>query len=685
MARLAGACIVAPLVSSASGAWMLSKWEGVPFLNEWTTWYAASALGLLLVTPFLLAWTDEKIRSRELGRANWRKVFIAAGAASLGVALVFSVRQPVVLFGVFPLMLLVTWHLGLLGATSAALAVAAIATTATLRGIGPIVQLADDPTDLPAQVRALQFFLASLLFTSLPLAALFSHLRAMAQARTDFLAAMSHEIRTPMSGVLGMVDLIQQEDLPPHVRRFVDSIRVSGRHLLHVINDILDFSRLQSGRLELEETVFSIAEVVEQVRSMTTPLALERRLDLAFDIDPDLPDDVQGDPARLRQVLLNLVGNAIKFTERGSVQVSARRVPASEELRDVQVLFEVRDTGIGIPAEHQRDVFAAFTQVDNSTSRRYGGSGLGLAISQNIVRAMGGEIALDSTPGNGSTFSFDIPLSKAQPRSRAAFRPEAPVAVGSLKVLVVEDVDVNRDILGHVLTRAGNAVAFALNGQEALAHVESEHFDVILMDVQMPVMDGVEATRRIRGLQGPRSQVPIVGLTANVMAHERETYLAAGMDACLAKPIVWDELWAALREHGGGEPQLEALPAKDPAGPVLVDMQVLDNLRKLAPGAALAKLIEGSLNTAEQCVATLAAANPAEAVVAHAHKLKGTAGTFGLSRISELAAAIEAIAKEGGDAQSLVPELRKALDATRGELERQGELAARPATGDAVH
>jgi CheY-like chemotaxis protein len=425
--------------------------------------------------------------------------------------------------------------------------------------------------------------------------------------------------------------------------------------------------------------------VVEQVRSMTTPLALERRLDLAFDIDPDLPDDVQGDPARLRQVLLNLVGNAIKFTERGSVQVSARRVPASEELRDVQVLFEVRDTGIGIPAEHQRDVFAAFTQVDNSTSRRYGGSGLGLAISQNIVRAMGGEIALDSTPGNGSTFSFDIPLSKAQPRSRAAFRPEAPVAVGSLKVLVVEDVDVNRDILGHVLTRAGNAVAFALNGQEALAHVESEHFDVILMDVQMPVMDGVEATRRIRGLQGPRSQVPIVGLTANVMAHERETYLAAGMDACLAKPIVWDELWAALREHGGGEPQPEALPATEPAGPVLVDMQVLDNLRKLAPGAALAKLIEGTLNTAEQCVATLAAANPAEAVVAHAHKLKGTAGTFGLSRISELAAAIEAIAKEGGDAQSLVPELRKALDATRGELERQGELAARPATGDAVH
>ncbi|WP_427913136.1 CHASE domain-containing protein [Ramlibacter sp. MMS24-I3-19] len=233
-------------------------------------------------------------------------------------------------------------------------------------------------------------------------------------AKTQFLATMSHEIRTPMTGVLGMVDLLEQEDLPPHVRKFVDSIRVSGRHLLHIINDILDFSRLQSGRLQLEEVTFSMPDVIEQVRSIVAPLASERQLAFSCDIDPAVPQHLRGDPTRLRQVLLNIVGNAVKFTERGSVSTSVAAVAAPDAQGSARLRFQVQDTGIGIAPEYLRHVFEAFDQADNSIARRYGGSGLGLAISQQLVRAMEGEITVESQPGQGSRFWFEIPFQVAQ-------------------------------------------------------------------------------------------------------------------------------------------------------------------------------------------------------------------------------------------------------------------------------
>lgn len=672
MARFAAICLAVPTLSSALGAGLVATSDGVPFLREWVTWYISSALGLLLITPFLLAWTDGKVRSRELQHATWLRQFAATAAIVLGVAAIFAVPHPAALFVSFPLMLLVTWHLGLLGATSAAVVVAVVATTATVLGSGPIAHMAPEGTSTVGHVQNMQFYLTCLLFTSLPLATLFSHLRATAQSRTDFLAAMSHEIRTPMTGVLGMADLLHQEDLPAHVRPFVDSLRASGRHLLHVVNDILDYSRLQSGHVQLEDVAFPMADVVEQVRSITSPLALERHLALSFTIDEGVPRCVRGDPARLRQVLLNLVGNAIKFTEAGSVSVDISPVGGVDDDGSGRVRFEVRDTGIGIPPEHQEEIFGAFAQADNSTSRKYGGSGLGLAISQEIVRAMGGAIAVRSEPGIGSAFAFDIPLLRVEASAQRATaartigKPSAPLAI-----LVVDDVEVNRQLLGHVLSRAGHAVSFAFDGQQAVDQVREGRFDVVLMDVQMPVMDGVEATRRIRRLGAGHATVPILGLTANVMAHERESYLAAGMDACLTKPIAWPELWAALSSHGRvPAPALIDAAGSDDAA--LVDMAVVENLRKLAPSDALAGMLASSLKTAEQCCAVLAGVDAHGSFVAQAHKLKGTAGTFGMPKLSALAARIETSARTGDPLGALVLELQAALIDTRSELERLG-------------
>ena len=492
-------------------------------------------------------------------------------------------------------------------------------------------------------------------------------------AKTQFLATMSHEIRTPMTGVLGMVDLLQDEDLPPHVRRFVDSIRVSGRHLLHVINDILDFSRLQSGRLQLEETTFSMPDVIEQVRSITAPMASERRLAFDFAIDARVPPHLRGDPTRLRQVLLNIVGNAVKFTERGSVSTSVTVVDPVDDAGRLRLRFEVRDTGIGIAPEYLRNVFEAFDQADNSTARRYGGSGLGLAISQQLVRVMGGDITVASEPGKGSCFAFDIELVQVEgPQPQEAADRETVTASGPLAVLVVEDVEVNREILGVSLRRAGHSVVYAHDGKQALERVTSQRFDIVLMDVQMPVMDGVQATRAIRALGGEYASLPIVGLTASVMAHERESYLAAGMNACLRKPIVWDELWAAL----AGQPGRTAASASPvgaettPEVPVLVDAEAIDKLRKLAGPAALAKLLASALQTAEQCCRQLAGGSAEKTFAADAHRVKGTAGTFGLLRVSELAARIETLAPERERVQPLVQALEQALRDTRAELQR---------------
>jgi signal transduction histidine kinase/CheY-like chemotaxis protein/HPt (histidine-containing phosphotransfer) domain-containing protein len=491
------------------------------------------------------------------------------------------------------------------------------------------------------------------------------------RSKTQFLAVMSHEIRTPMTGVLGMADLLAAEPLPERQHSYVRTIRTSGEHLMSVINDILDFSRIEAGGLVLEEIDFAVADLIEQVRSIMAPQAVDRGLSLQFELDESAPQYVSGDPTRLRQVLVNLIGNALKFTSMGSVWV---RVSATASQNKARLRFAVQDSGIGIPRDRQADLFNAFTQADLSTTRKYGGSGLGLAICRRLVHAMGGTIGVDSEPGKGSLFWFELvlPVRTAAPPTETASLAERRAA--PLRVLVAEDVAVNRDLILAGLSRYGHEVVLAQNGSEAVEQVAHHEFDVVLMDVQMPEMDGIEATRRIRAMPKPAGAIPIFALTANVMEAERRRCLEAGMSRLLSKPIMWGELHAALHDIKRSAPELVAAEAAAATVPEavtapLLDCERIDGLKKMAGPVKLAQFLNNAMESAETLLAEIEALReqPAELALP-AHRLAGTAPSFGLIRIGALARVVEERALNGDVALDLLHDLSVAVAATRSAL-----------------
>jgi PAS domain S-box-containing protein len=495
------------------------------------------------------------------------------------------------------------------------------------------------------------------------------------RAKTEFLAVMSHEIRTPLNCISGFTDLLATTtQLTPQQRRYTDLVRTANKALLAIVDDILDFSKVEAGQLELERHPFSLSGLIRDTVAIVSPMAAVKNLRVNITIEPGAPETIVGDHSRLRQILLNLLNNAVKFTVKGSITVDVRKQTGKDD-RDC-IRFSVTDSGIGIPAEQQHRLFERFSQADSSVSRKHGGSGLGLAICKQLVELMGGEIGIASEVGRGSTIWFYAHLPQmtqptAEPEIMSRFENRAATKA---RILVVDDIETNLEIVEAYLKDREYRVECAGSGIEAIQMLGSRHYDLILMDVQMPVMDGVAATRRIRALPPPIRDIPIIAMTGNVLPQQVRSFLEAGMNDHIGKPIervkLYNNLLRWLPEKRGSEPN------RNSPAPVL-DTDKFDEFLLLMGDKNAERIVEKFLMSLCDAFQSTPLESQREA-----HALINAAGVLGLERLVEACRSAEELlpSQDPDGARAVTSELLRAQAMARQMLTTQllPKLRAKP-------